>query len=112
MPDLDQTEASRSVLIEVANVLGAFRDEIVLGDIAVTPDPRCREVLIGRVTGRYEYRDPSPAGAYPHVRTVEWLGRFARDALPDQVLRELRYQRTIRRLTSQGIWHDLVVDGL
>ena len=30
MPDLDQTEASRSVLIEVANVLGAFRDEIVL----------------------------------------------------------------------------------
>jgi len=87
-----------------ANELLAFRDDVAVGDLVVTPDANTRELLIGRVTGAYEYRLPSPAGDYRHVRSMRWIGRWDRDFAPEPLARELRYRRTIRRLTDQEGW--------
>jgi predicted Mrr-cat superfamily restriction endonuclease len=64
--------------------------------------------VIGRVTGGYEYRDPSPAGDYHHVRSVRWLRRWPRDQIAEELLAELRYRRTIRQLTHQQEWAAIV----
>lgn len=87
-----------------ANELLAFRDDVTVGDLVVTPDATTRDLLIGRVIGAYEYRVPSPAGDYRHVRSVRWIGRWDRDLAPEPLARELRYRRTIRRLTDQEGW--------
>jgi predicted Mrr-cat superfamily restriction endonuclease len=81
-----------------ANELLAFRDTIEVGDLIVTPDTPRREVLLGEVTGPYTYRDPSPAIDYRHVREMRWLGRWDRHLLPEDLNRDTRYRRTIRRL--------------
>lgn len=87
-----------------AGELLAFRDEIEIGDIVVTPDATQRDVLVGEVTGDYQYLDPSPADDYRHVRTVTWFGRWDRDLLPDHLRRETNYRRTLRRLTNRNEW--------
>ena len=87
-----------------AGELLAFRDTMGIGDIVVTPDSTTNEVLIGHVTGGYEYLDPSPAGDYRHVRSTTWLGRWPRQEIPKELLVELRYRRTIRQLTHQREW--------
>jgi predicted Mrr-cat superfamily restriction endonuclease len=90
------------------NELLAFRDDVLVGDFVVTPDATTRELLVGEIIGVYEYRDPSPAGDYHHVRATKWLRRWPRDQAPSRLLDELRYRRTIRRLTHQSEWHDIV----
>ena len=87
-----------------AGELLAFRDEIKVGDVVVTPDATQRDVLVGEVTGEYEYLDPSPAGDYRHVRSVNWFGRWDRDLLPDHLRRETNYRRTLRRLSNAREW--------
>jgi predicted Mrr-cat superfamily restriction endonuclease len=96
-PTLSSPEADAGELL-------AFRDDIGVGDVVVTPDATQRDVLVGEVTGDYEYLDPSPAGDYRHVRTVNWFGRWDRDLLPDHLRRETNYRRTLRRLTNRQEW--------
>jgi predicted Mrr-cat superfamily restriction endonuclease len=76
----------------------AFRDELAVGDVVVTPDAPAREVLVGTIIGPYRYCDPSPVADYRHVRDVQWYGRLLRADLPDLMEQETRYRRTIRRL--------------
>jgi predicted Mrr-cat superfamily restriction endonuclease len=78
----------------------AFRDDLALGDVVVTPDGPARDVLIGEITGDYEYLDPSPSGDFHHVRTVRWYGRVAKDALPEPLEADTKYRRTLRRLEA------------
>jgi predicted Mrr-cat superfamily restriction endonuclease len=85
----------------------AFRDDVDLGDIVITPDAKNRDVLIGTVMSDYDYRDPSPAGDYRHVRDVEWHGRWERDLLPDDLRKQTYYRRTIRRLDDQEVWRGI-----
>lgn len=87
-----------------ANELVAFRDDIAVNDLVITPDASARDLLIGFVTGGYEYLDPSPAGDYRHVRSTRWVGRWDRDLVPEILLLELRYRRTLRRLSIQREW--------
>jgi len=91
-----------------AGELLAFRDTMKIGDLVVTPDSTTREVLIGHVTGDYQYLDPSPAGDYHHVRSVTWLRRWPRDRIGEELLVELRYRRTIRQLTHRQEWAAIV----
>jgi hypothetical protein len=91
-----------------ANELVAFRDELQRGHVVITPDSTTRELLVGEVTGPYEFLDPSPAGDYRHVRTVRWLRRWPRQEVPEALLQELRYRRTLRRLTHQDEWAAIV----
>jgi predicted Mrr-cat superfamily restriction endonuclease len=78
--------------------LVAFRDTMAVGDVVVAPDGPARDVLIGEVTGEYDYLDPSPCADFHHVRTVRWYGRVAKDMLAEDLEKETKYRRTLRRL--------------
>lgn len=84
--------------------LTAFRDDVRVGDIVITPDATTREALVGVVTGDYDYRDPSPTGDYLHVRDVKWFSRIDRTTLDEDLDKALRWRRTIRRLGDQDRW--------
>jgi len=89
----------------------AFRDGIQVNDVVVTPDSPAREILVGDVTGEYEYRPDAPLGDYRHVRTVAWVGRFGRDNLPAPLHQDTRYRRTIRLLDARpDEWLALVAE--
>ena len=85
----------------------AFRGRSPLGDLVVTPDAPAGDVLIGEVTGGYDFQDPSPVGDYRHIRPVRWYGRFDRQLLPVELGRETAWRRTIRRLGHQNQWRSL-----
>jgi len=57
-----------------------FRDQIKAGDYLVSYNPESREYLIGRDKGEYRYQ-LDIIGDYPHLRTVEWIGKVSRDSL-------------------------------
>jgi predicted Mrr-cat superfamily restriction endonuclease len=78
----------------------AFRDVVALGDVVIAPDGPMRDVLIGEITGEYDYLDPSPCDDFHHVRTVRWYGRVAKDALPAELEQDTKYRRTLRRLET------------
>ena len=84
--------------------LVAFRDEMRIGDVVITPDANERDVLVGEITGDYQFLDPSPADDYRHVRSVSWYGRWDRDLLPDHLRLETNYRRTLRRLSNRDEW--------
>jgi hypothetical protein len=70
-----------------AAVLDAFVVDIEVGDAVVTPEPGRkpgRDLLIGRVAGGYEHRDPPAPGDLAHVRPVAWEERLPRVLLPSE----------------------------
>jgi hypothetical protein len=79
-----------------------FREGIQVDDVVVTPDSPARELLVGDVSGEYEYRPDAPLGDYRHVRTVTWVGRLGRDDLPEALHADTRYRRTIRPLDTRA----------
>lgn len=103
---LDRDPTIAAAAQDAAELL-AFRDELAVGDIVVTPDAQTAEVLFGEVTGGYEYRDPSPAEDFKHVRQVRWYGRIDRQLLPVDLEAETRWRRTIRRLKHQAEWRSM-----
>jgi predicted Mrr-cat superfamily restriction endonuclease len=78
----------------------AFRDTAAIGDVVIAPDGPARDVLVGEITGDYDYLDPSPCAEFHHVRTVRWYGRVAKDALPAELEQDTKYRRTLRRLEA------------
>lgn len=96
-PTVSSPEADAAELV-------AFRDEMRIGDVVITPDADQRDVLVGEITGDYQFLDPSPADDYRHVRSVSWYGRWDRDLLPDHLRRETNYRRTLRRLSNRDEW--------
>jgi restriction system protein len=89
-----------------------FRDQVIGGDLVVVPDTAAREVVVGRITGPYEFRPDTPVvedddGPYAHLRAVEWWGRDSRDALPEHLRKELNGRRVIHRLPSARAWTEV-----
>ena len=74
-----------------------FANEIEVGDWVLTPDGGTRELLIGRITGGYEYQPAPRIPAFHHVRQVEWQTRRSRDLLPRRVLYSLGALFTVFR---------------
>jgi restriction system protein len=56
-----------------------FARRIDEGQYVLTYIKDSREILIGRVTGRYEFRPELFSPQYPQVRRVDWLKRISRD---------------------------------
>ncbi len=82
-PVWDEKNAATKTLF--ANQLAMFASEIAVGDQVLTFDPGEREIiLVGSVTGRYHFEDPSPIVAHPHLLDIQWLGTIPRAALPDR----------------------------
>ena len=83
---------NRTVPERRAAMFEDFVRGLALGDVVVMPDTPRGEVVIGRVTGFYEYRADIPLDRYRHRRSVRWLGRHRIDDLP-QAWRHLYKQR-------------------
>lgn len=102
---------------EDADQLISFRDQVMGGDYVVTPDATRRGILVGRVTGPYEFHGSSPVvdpddGPYQHLRQVEWWGHGARDQLAAHLRKELGGSRlSLVRLSGSGEWTK-VVEGI
>jgi predicted Mrr-cat superfamily restriction endonuclease len=66
------------------------------GDVVVVPDPSARVVMVGTVTGAYEYKqgwgDPCP---YPNRRAVGWVKEVSRDELSQKLSNTLGSPLTI-----------------
>jgi predicted Mrr-cat superfamily restriction endonuclease len=73
--------------------------EIKKGDIVLTPVKGTREILMGVVTGDYEYA-PEVSARHPHVRRVDWQRTVARDALSSQARSSMRAIQSIFSMTD------------
>lgn len=105
-------QEGRSSPDQDADELLTFRDQVVTGDLVVTPDTPNQDYLLGQVTGTYEFLGSTPLddpelGPYRHVRRVDWWGRGDRRELADHLRKDLGYRRTIRSLPSPGEWRRL-----
>ena len=86
-------------------MLEDFVSKVATGDLVVTPHAASRQVYVGRITGEYDYRDPSPVEGYLHVRPAQWLGTLDRDTdLPTDLLREIDRPPTLYPLTDADWW--------
>lgn len=65
--------------------LSAFVRELQVGDSILLLDRPCDEVVVGTVTGRYEFHDEVGPGGCRHRRPVEWLARHPVAQLPAAV---------------------------
>jgi predicted Mrr-cat superfamily restriction endonuclease len=93
---------SKTAVTRQAQMLFAFANEIAEGDSIILPDRARRQVVVGRVTGPYEWVESAPAPEDRHTRAVEWNARFSWDDLPDSVKHTvLHYQRAVLRLEDQ-----------
>lgn len=92
---------SRTVTKRLAEMLYAFANEIAEGDAIVAPDRTRRQVVVGRVTGSYEFNaDGAPADR--HARAITWNARVGWDELPEPVKRPvLHNQRKVLRFEDQ-----------
>jgi hypothetical protein len=65
--------------------MSAFVRELQVGDSVLMPDPLCDEVVVGTVTGRYQFDDDATDPEFRHHRTVDWLARHPITDLPAAV---------------------------
>ncbi len=68
----------------VANWAGQYwkiYHEIHQGDLVLTPIQATREIMLGTITGDYEFHKDHPDG-YPHFRKVRWVRTVTRDVFP------------------------------
>ena len=93
---------SRTAVTRQAEMLFAFANEIAEGDAIIVPDRARRQVVVGRVTGPYEWVESAPVQEDRHTRAVSWNARFGWDDLPEPVKHTvLHYQRAVLRLEDQ-----------
>ncbi len=65
----------------VTGMLHSFAKQIQIGDIVLTAKPHDRVVLIGQVTGEYEFNSDPKHHLLTHIRRVEW---FRKDVSYDE----------------------------
>jgi predicted Mrr-cat superfamily restriction endonuclease len=100
--------ARRGQPAEDLRELVSFRDAAV-GDLVVTPDTPARDLLMGEITGAYDYAPAPVCGDHRHVRPVDWQARCARDLVPHDLAQPtLHYQRTVLQLPQQDEWRHFV----
>ena len=78
-----------------------FAIDINVGDIVITPEGASGPLLVGEVTGEYEYRDPPTIEGWRHTRSVRWLGRRDRAGLSNKTRKSLGAGTTVYWPESQ-----------
>jgi hypothetical protein len=91
-----QGGASSDVDADV-DTLSAFVNEIQEGESVLLLDLRRGEVVIGEVTGRYEFHDALEPGECRHRRPVTWLVRHDIADLPAEVQTVARQRGTLQQ---------------
>lgn len=93
---------ARTAIKRLAEMLYAFANEIEEGDAIISSDRARRQVVVGRVTGPYEWVENAAIPLQHHTRQVGWSGRWGWDDLPAPVKNTvLHYQRTVLRFPDQ-----------
>ncbi len=83
------TTGHRSKASVPAGELWRFVHEITPGNTVITPDGTTRDLLIGAVSGPYEFHATPLVGDHHHYHRVTWEGRYPRDVLPQRLLYSL-----------------------
>lgn len=81
-----------------------FHVEMAEGDIVVTPDSKAGDLVVGVITGTYDYADQPITGDHRHVRRVRWLGRRPRGLADPEHVTKNRALRTVALLPDQEHW--------
>jgi predicted Mrr-cat superfamily restriction endonuclease len=93
---------TRTAVSRLAEMLFAFANEIEVGDAIICSDRARRQVVVGRITGPYEWVEDTPANQQHHTRKIEWHARWGWDDLPETVRNTvLHYQRTVLKFPDQ-----------
>lgn len=93
---------TRTAVSRLAEMLYAFANDIEIGDAIICSDRARRQVVVGRVTGPYEWVEETPLNQQHHTRKIEWKARWGWDDLPETVRNTvLHYQRTVLRFPDQ-----------
>lgn len=99
---------------EDADQLITFRDQVMGGDYVVTPDAGRSTILVGQVTGGYDYLESShvvdeEGDPHQHIRDVTWWGHGSRSALPEHLRKQLSIgSLSIARLGGSGEWPRII----
>ena len=96
-------EATSEALDRHTSMFIEFVQEISIGHIILMPDSPRRDLVVGAVTGPYEFHADLPPERCRHRRTVEWFGRVPlADLLPgaDKLYRQ---RSTLIRASIPGL---------
>src|SRR6476620_6153643 len=63
---------TRTAISRLAEMLYAFANEIEEGDAIICSDRARRQVVIGRITGPYEWVEETPVNQQHHTRKITW----------------------------------------
>jgi restriction system protein len=74
-----QEETSKPRIAVNSGQLYRFTREIKIGDYVLTYLQSSREILIGQISGEYNFDSQYIHPYYPHVRQVNWLRKVSRD---------------------------------
>jgi hypothetical protein len=80
-----------------------FVREIAIGHIILMPDTPRRDLVVGDVTGPYEFHPDLPPERCRHRRTVTWFGRVPLAELPAGADRLYRQRTTLTRASIPGL---------
>jgi restriction system protein len=80
--------------------LAQFRFRMKEGDLVATPIRATREIMIGKITGSYEYRPDRVSATYPNVRKVTWAKTVSRDVFSREAKNSLGSIRTVFSVAS------------
>jgi len=93
---------TRTALSRLAEMLYSFANEMQEGDAIICSDRARRQVVVGRITGPYEWIEEVPLNQQHHARKIAWAARWGWDDLPESVRNTvLHYQRTVLKFPDQ-----------
>ena len=96
-----QPTSHRTSIAGIAGKFYRFAYEMQEGDLVLYPATRQKMIYVGIVTGLYQY-DPSTSVAYPHQRSVRWVGSIANSSLSHGARLELGAARMLFQLKRHG----------
>jgi predicted Mrr-cat superfamily restriction endonuclease len=97
------SEATSEALDPQTSMFIEFVKEISIGHIILMPDTPRRDMVVGDVTGPYEFHPDLPPERYRHRRTVEWFGRVPLADLPAGADKLYRQRTTLTRASTPGL---------
>ena len=100
---------------KVANestMLMSFIRDMKIGDIVMVPDPRTRDVHMGRITGSYEYKDDWGDGCeYVRRRSVDWITSISRDDMSPKLRFSIGAGQTVFNLDKHSEEIEVLMAG-
>ncbi len=95
------SDASAGTIGNHRRQLHSFLEEMAIGDIVISPDWRDSRLMVGTITGEYEYLSDSCIGSgglvFRHIRPIDWQIKIRKNSLSSAEQRSLNTPMTIYR---------------